>query len=249
MNRKQFIEAQGATSKNPQWSWSFINQSEKKIIFGAWDRNTIGNTSLIFSDDWEFSDRGRKQPGYKESREHIRLIEDQGYQLLTFTMIFSDKNQDDNGVGRWTIKKIIPELKPKTLQRVGKNWYASDGEIAIQLPEEIDTPEKYTEGTSKKISVNTYERNTEARTKCIAHYGYKCAVCSFDFEKAYGSIGEKFIHVHHLIPIAEVKKEYVIDPIMDLRPICPNCHAVIHKTQPILTIDQLKQHLTDRALT
>jgi len=75
MNRKNFIESQGATCHNWQWSWSFINENEKVIIFGAWDLFTEGNTSLIFSEDWQAYSGGRKAPGYNQSREHIRLIE------------------------------------------------------------------------------------------------------------------------------------------------------------------------------
>ncbi len=86
MSRKQFIESQGATCKNWTWSWSFINKSEKFIIFGAWDIHNDGNTTLILGEDWATSRKGGKQPGYPQSREHIRLIEEEGYQLKTFPM-------------------------------------------------------------------------------------------------------------------------------------------------------------------
>ncbi|HDY85591.1 MAG TPA: HNH endonuclease, partial [Methylophaga sp.] len=89
MSRKKFIESQGATCRNWTWSWSFINESEKVIIFGAWDTNTDGDTSLILSDTWEYSGKGRKQPAYEQSREHIRLIEEEGYELKTFPIIYS----------------------------------------------------------------------------------------------------------------------------------------------------------------
>ena len=237
MNRKQFIESQEATCLNWTWSWSFINEKDKVIIFGAWDRFTEGNTSLIFSDDWRIL-KGRKQPGYDQSREHIRLIEEKGYQLKTFSMIYSDVN-----IGRATIKDFVPKLTTKFLKRVGGFWYASDDAMSNHLPEEIDNPKQYTEGASKVVSINTYERNSEARVKCIEYHGYKCAVCFFDFEGIYGSIGKNYIHVHHIVPLSEIKKEYKLDPIKDLVPVCPNCHAIIHRTQPALTVQQLKEHL------
>ena len=40
---------------------------------------------------------------------------------------------------------------------------------------------------------------------------------------------KNFIHVHHVTPISKVGREYKIDPIKDLIPLCPNCHAMIHK--------------------
>lgn len=158
-------------------------------------------------------------------------------------MKFSDANRDEDGIGPAKIDGFTPKLTSKHLKRVGNNWYASDNVISQLLPEEIEAPEQYVEGASKTVSVNTYERNSNARENCIAHYGYTCAVCDFDFEKAYGAIGEKYIHVHHVVPLSEIRKEYVLDPIKDLIPVCPNCHAIIHRAQPSLTVKQLKEHL------
>jgi len=247
MNRKQFIESQGATCRNWTWSWSFINEKKKEIIFGAWDVHTEGNTSLILNEDWEYSKKGRKQPAYEQSREHIRLVEEEGYKLKTFTIKYSDANKDEEGNGPAKIEGFDPVLTTKTLKKVGNGWYASDDALGNLLPEEIDTPQQYIEGASKQVSVNTYERNAEARAKCIKHYDYKCAVCSFDFEKFYGSIGKNYIHVHHIVPLSEIKKEYRLDPIKDLIPVCPNCHAIIHRTQPALAVEQLRNHLLNNA--
>lgn len=246
MNRKKFIESHGATCQNWTWSWSFVNAKKRIIIFGAWDLHTEGNTSLILSESWQKNYKGRKQAAYDQSREHIRLVEEEGYKLKTFPLIFSDEKQNEDGDGPATIKGFVPKLTSKILKRVGDNWYASDGSTSDHLPEEIVNPEQYVEGASRTISVNTYERNANARAKCIERYGYKCAVCSFDFEEAYGGIGERYIHVHHLISLSQIRKEYKLDPIRDLRPICPNCHAIIHRTQPALSIEQLKQHMTER---
>jgi 5-methylcytosine-specific restriction enzyme A len=182
---------------------------------------------------------------FKQSREHIRLIEDEGYILQTFPIKYSGANKDEHGVGPAKIAGFTPKLERKYLMRVGENWYASDGEVSIQIAEEVDDKDLLIEGASKKISVITYERNPTAKAKCLAHHGYKCVVCSFDFEEFYGSIGQNFIHVHHIVPLSEVGGEYELDPIKDLVPICPNCHAMIHRTRPILTIKQLKDHLLE----
>lgn len=243
MSRRKFIESHGATCSNWQWSWSFVNHKDKIIIFGAWDQNTEGSTTLIFSKDWKTNAKGNKRSAYPQSREHVRLIEEDGYTLMTFPMIHSDARKDEDGIGPAKIEGFVEELKTKYLKRVGDNWYASDNSLGNSIPEEIEDPEEYTEGTSKTVSVNVYERDSRARKKCIEHHGYKCAVCTFSFEDTYGSIGENFIHVHHIIPLSEVKKEYKPDPIKDLIPVCANCHAIIHKTRPALTIEQLKEHL------
>ena len=243
MSRKQFIESHGATCRNWTWSWSFINEKEKLIIFGAWDKYTEGNAAQIFDEEWDRNSAGRKNAAFLESREHIRLIENEGYTLKTFPIIYSDERQDENGLGPAKIKGFTPELTKKTIKRVGGKWYASDDLPSVQIPEEVAQPEKYIEGASKTVSINAYERNPKARAACIKHYGTTCLACGFNFQATYGDIGAGFIHVHHLVPLSGLKKQYELDPIKDLRPVCPNCHAIIHRTEPALTIEQLKMHL------
>jgi 5-methylcytosine-specific restriction enzyme A len=100
------------------------------------------------------------------------------------------------------------------------------------------------EGAGKVIRVNIYERNPVARRRCIEHYGATCAVCCFDFAAAYGAIAEGIIHVHHLRPISECGGEdYEVDPVAELRPVCPNCHVVLHRCQPPFSIEELQDML------
>lgn len=108
------------------------------------------------------------------------------------------------------------------------------------LPEEIRG--SYLEGTFKVIKVNKYERNVDARRQCIRHYGCHCQVCDFDFS-VYRRIGEGYIHVHHLVLISTIGKEYEVDPISDLRPVCANCHAMIHMRNPPYSIEELRDIL------
>jgi len=108
------------------------------------------------------------------------------------------------------------------------------------LAEEVISTAKHTEGAIQRILVNRYERNSKARQACIDHYGENCCVCGFDFGDIYGPSLEGFIHVHHLQSLASVGERYEVDPIQDLRPICPNCHAVAHRTEPALSLEQIK---------
>lgn len=109
-------------------------------------------------------------------------------------------------------------------------------------PEEVP-PGDYAEGAIKSVLVNAYERNSTARQACIEHWGAKCQVCDFDFEQRYGPLGRGFIHVHHTIPLGEIGHEYRVNPIEDLRPVCPNCHAMVHSQNPPLTIATLRKLL------
>lgn len=240
MNRKQFIESLGATCKNWNWSWSFINEDGKMVIFGAWDIYEEDNVSLILSESWAINRKGRKSNGYPQSREHIRLIEEEGYRLYTFPMKYSEEMREKDSTGPAKIGEFIPEVTQKLLLRIGNGWYASDGASPSRIPEEIPKSSEYIEGVAREITINGYERNHKARAACLDHHGYKCIACEFDFESKYGKIGRNYIHVHHIVPISEIKKSYIIDPIHDLVPICPNCHAMVHRASPPLSIDELK---------
>ena len=243
MNRKQFIMSHGATCQNWTWSWSFVNRNERFVIFGAWDIHANSTRALILSEDWELSRRGRRSLGYPQAREHIRLIEDEGYSLKIFPMKYSRSTEED-GLGPARIDGFTPLLTDKILLKVGRSWYASGERMDYTLPEELDPSEALIEGAAVTIPVSKYERNPEARARCIAHHGYTCRACGFDFQRVYGDLGKKYIHVHHVTPLSEVRHEREVDPINDLIPVCPNCHAMIHSTKPILSIAQLREHLT-----
>ena len=102
-----------------------------------------------------------------------------------------------------------------------------------------------TEGAVVRTFGNRYERNHKARLQCVAKQGYTCVVCGFNFEKRYGEIGKNFVHVHHLKDVAGRGGEYEINPDTDLRPVCPNCHAMLHKGKTPLSPEELKQMLRD----
>lgn len=115
-----------------------------------------------------------------------------------------------------------------------------------QLPEEIDDREGVLEGAKKRIVVNAYERDPNAKPRCLKRWGTSCHVCGFDFSAVYGELGKGFIHVHHLKPIHTIGAEYVLDPENDLRPVCPNCHSMLHRRKQTLSIDELVKLLRRR---
>ena len=198
---------------------------------------------MILSETWMTNSRDRKNPGFKQSRDHIRLVEEEGYKLKTFPMEYSDARKGEDGTGPATIGGFTPRLSDRRLTKIGNAWYASDDSDDIQLAEEIETPEKYSEGAKTTISINAFERSAKARKACVKHHGLNCAACGFNFQKVYGPLGEEFIHVHHIVPIGSAGDEYEVDPVKDLVPVCPNCHAMIHRVNPPLTIAQLREIL------
>ncbi len=108
------------------------------------------------------------------------------------------------------------------------------------FPDELESREMYVEGATLRVSVNRYERDRNAREKCIAHHGSICAICGFNFTVAFGALGEGFIHVHHVVPLATIGATYQVDPEKDLVPVCPNCHAMLHKKNPPFSPEELR---------
>ena len=128
-------------------------------------------------------------------------------------------------------EQLLEHIKVRDQSASADHWFA----------EEVRLGEAYREGSVEQITVDRYERNPEARRKCVEHWGTTCVVCSFNFGTKYGALGEGFIHVHHLTPMSERKEEYEVDPVADLRPVCPNCHAMLYRRgNPVLTIEALK---------
>lgn len=161
-----------------------------------------------------------------------------------------------------TIKGDPKYIFKKELEKIRKceKWYVLTEYLNIEVegitkpknfdtydfvsvfPEEVNS-ENYPEGAIKTVLVNKYERNSKAKTECIKFYGTQCKVCGFKFSEKYGLKFENKIHVHHIKPISEIGKEYQIDPIKDLIPVCPNCHMILHSKgkNEVYTIEEVKE--------
>ena len=121
--------------------------------------------------------------------------------------------------------------------------YQMNAAWRVSLPEELRQDIRRTEhfeGAAVTVMVNRYERDRAARSKCIAHYGCSCNACGINLASVYGAAADGFIHVHHVKPISTVNVEYELDPICDLRPLCPNCHAIAHLRREPYSIEEIE---------
>ena len=151
--------------------------------------------------------------------------------------------------------------KEKVKIRECNKWYILSEYLGLNLdfkkpyceiyPDEITSKDNVIihEGAIKKVLINQYERNPIARNACISKHGCSCAVCDMNFKETYGDIGEGFIHVHHIVPLHQIKHDYVVDGETDLIPVCPNCHAMLHKEidGKCLTVNELKVRIKNYA--
>lgn len=116
---------------------------------------------------------------------------------------------------------------------------SAKGKDIYRFPSE-ESEREMVEGARTIVEVSKVERDPTVRRKCIALFGARCAVCGFDFENTYGEIGNGFIHVHHLKPLAIANGPRRVDPKSDLRPVCPNCHEMLHQKRPPYTIEEMQ---------
>jgi 5-methylcytosine-specific restriction enzyme A len=175
--------------------------------------------------------------------------DDKGYTMRTYIKVASNDANDiasycKKNRSKFTGKfKLCKTCQPNYINR--EIIYPDDIEEdkdyrEIIYPDDIEEGKNYKEGSKKTVTVNAYERNSNARRKCIKIYGLECKCCGLDFEKKYGEIGKEFIHVHHIKSLSEIGKKYEVDPVKDLIPLCPNCHAMIHRGNPVFTPDELR---------
>lgn len=176
----------------------------------------------------------KKLPDIKYPKKYEPLnLPDIEYSLIPF----EGEDDDDNpGHYYWILRS---ELENALKNLIDMNVINNDELNAAEIPNNQD--KNLYEGAKKQVTVNAYERNRKARNICIKKYGNKCSACDFDFEKKYGKIGRNFIEVHHIKPLHEINESYCIDPVADLRPVCPNCHAMLHKAN--ITIEELRKIL------
>lgn len=165
-----------------------------------------------------------------------------------------------------TFLKVCSE-NPKALAAWGRKFRRLDGRPfsricrscdpdtnGVQIAPSCDYPDEIPqaeveglhEGAKSTVTVNRYERDPRARAICIRHYGATCQVCAFDFSRTYGHMGDGFIHVHHLKPLSSIKRSYEVDPIKDLRPVCPNCHAMLHMGDEPMSLQALRRVLKEQ---
>lgn len=211
-----------------QGKYSFCNDERKQVLFSL-DSKHGKDSTLILSKSWSPN-------GYAHSKKHILKVLNEGYDLLTY------KTETQHKSGKTTVvsyDRLLEKRKLVTNDEEGEYWAKP---IGLTLSEELHASgrELY-EGAKKTITVNAYERNSEARQACIDAFGYACAVCGFDFESVYGERGSCFIHVHHIVPISETKSKYKINPTTDLVPVCPNCHSMLHRGGHTILPEELRK--------
>ena len=136
---------------------------------------------------------------------------------------------------------------------LAKSWIARFiTAVAALLPlepatDDASTFDGFPEGTVMTVKVNRYERDRRNRMAALAIHGWSCQTCGLRLSDVYGVSAGEVIHVHHTTPVSEIGPDYVINPEIDLIPLCPNCHAVVHSQEPMLQPDDVRNLIEETA--
>lgn len=139
-----------------------------------------------------------------------------------------------------------------------KNYFIQNGYLILDKNEnkelsKIETEDiesKYAEGKEKYKLHRSLERDTslskKIKEKRLHDVGeLRCDVCNFSFSDVYGELGAGFIEAHHTIPVSEIKGE-IKTTIDEIALVCSNCHKMIHRSNQLLSIEELKNIINNK---
>ena len=111
--------------------------------------------------------------------------------------------------------------------------------------ENLDMTGEFPEGRIVERKHKSRERNSKVVQVAKANFKSKhgrffCEICDFDFQENYGDLGADFIEAHHTIPVSEMKEGHTTRP-EEIAIVCSNCHRMLHKRRPWLSMKELKK--------
>ena len=155
------------------------------------------------------------------------ILNDRTKELLSF-------ENEESGNAYKALKGILDDLEGVTL--VQEN---SDEQYTTEIDDE-----EFPEGRVLTRLHKYKERHSEAakkkKAKVLSDNGnLVCEACDFNFVKIYGELGDGFAECHHLTPISELEPGH-LTRFEDLAIVCSNCHRMIHKSRPMLSVPELR---------
>lgn len=118
-----------------------------------------------------------------------------------------------------------------------------DKEVTIQNEQTVEDDETDLVEDLRSLRLHKrVERNRKLAKLAKDAHGYKCQVCSFDFELHYGTLGREYIEAHHLVPLADLRgQRFSLDPKRDFAVLCSNCHRMIHRSDHVSDIQAFRE--------
>lgn len=143
--------------------------------------------------------------------------------------------------------KLLLELSSDHYVKFETNKVKSISSQELENRDKYDDKRLYYEGKErlKKHIKLEKERNSlvikDAKRAFFKKHGrLYCQICGFDFREVYGEVGKNFAEGHHKKMVADMDKEGETITIDDIAIVCSNCHAMLHRSNPPISVEELK---------
>ncbi|MBO8169061.1 MAG: HNH endonuclease [Thermoanaerobacteraceae bacterium] len=234
-------------AKNPKW-----HRDELILALDLYFKIDLNKSSPEHPNVIELSELLNKLPIHSNRPNQEKFCNPNGVHMKLMNFRAIDPNYPGKGLQRggkleteiWDEFATDRKLLSRVAQQI-RNTVA--GEIAQSVANSSEDEEEleFPEGKILYRIHKARERNQTLvrKAKEIAlrqnNGRLKCEVCGFDFREAYGEIGEGYIECHHIIPVSELDLG-AKTKLTDLALVCSNCHRMLHRKRPWITIEQLK---------
>jgi putative restriction endonuclease len=155
----------------------------------------------------------------------------------------------------WSSQAPGIQIPDETATLLEELWREHIGAVDRTLAEVMADPdaEVFPEGRLLFRLHRLRERNREVVERAKGRAKRKndgrllCCVCNFDFAAVYGELGKDFIEGDHTKPLSELAEE-TETKVTDIALVCSNCHRMLHRRRPWLSIDKLRTLLKNPSL-
>jgi 5-methylcytosine-specific restriction protein A len=236
-------------------------------VAAVWTRDEIIMAcALVSENEWrgvrasepavkQLSELLRRAPIHPESEKTVAFRSPDSVQRKTFDIAtqhpdYRGKPTKGNKLDRVVLRDFLDD--PERMLAVAQAIRSAidSGTVAEATVAEVEASDMVApEGALLLARHVVRERDPRLRReklKDVASRGLRpcCEICSFDFGRIYGALGEGYIEVHHRLPLHSSGP--TLTKLADLALVCANCHRMIHRSKAWLTPEQLTELMTNR---
>lgn len=188
-----------------------------------------------------------KQSLDPESQKGDMFVEINSFQQFPLAVPIRDANSDT--------LEFIPENRKANFWRDGARRATEEifdrivsqsglviiSELNSSADEADELDSIFKEGKKVSVFTSRYERDPKVRAEAIKAHGTSCKACDVLLSSIYGELADGYIQIHHKRPLNQIGSEVYIDPLNDCIPLCPNCHAMVHRRKDkVVSINALR---------
>jgi len=150
----------------------------------------------------------------------------------------------------WTVARRLAGSSERGHPTYARRYLAALGyNVTLQIADDGTVDEldfQVREGERAKRETTFLTRNKGVVDAAKKAFNGNCEGCGDNLEAKYGSLARGFVEAHHKYPLAGADDVGVTTKVSDLALLCANCHRMVHRKSPCLTIEELQSILRAR---